>query len=145
MGEVPYSTLRYHFASIDVCVIPFRISPLTLATNPLKLYEYFACGHPVVSSPVPEVQEYGKLVYFASDPEEFIAQLEEAMEEDNPRAALERRLVAERESWTARCVSLGRHLLDSDQLPLETTTLADGSGTADNMSRASSKAVSCGF
>jgi glycosyltransferase involved in cell wall biosynthesis len=124
MGEVPYSTLRYHFASIDVCVIPFRISPLTLATNPLKLYEYFACGHPVVSSPLPEVQEYGKLVYFASDPEEFIAQLEEAMEEDNPRAALERRLVAERESWSARCVSLGRHLLDSDQLPLETTTLA---------------------
>jgi glycosyltransferase involved in cell wall biosynthesis len=135
MGEVPYSTLRYHFASIDVCVIPFRISPLTLATNPLKLYEYFACGHPVVSSPLPEVQEYGELVYFASDPEEFIAQLEEAMEEDNPRAAVERRLVAERESWTARCVSLGRHLLDSDQLPLETTTLAD----------ASSKAVSCRF
>ena len=135
MGEVPYSTLRYHFASIDVCVIPFRISPLTLATNPLKLYEYFACGHPVVSSPLPEVQEYGELVYFANDPEEFIAQLEEAMEEDNPRAAVERRLVAERESWTARCVSLGRHLLDSDQLPLETTTLAD----------ASSKAVSCRF
>lgn len=124
MGEVPYSTLRYHFASIDVCVIPFRISPLTLATNPLKLYEYFACGHPVVSSPLPEVQEYGKLVYFASDAEEFIAQLEEAMEEDNPRTAVERRLVAERESWSARCISLGRHLLDSDPLPLETTTLA---------------------
>jgi len=88
------------------------------------LYEYFACGHPVVSSPLPEVQEYGKLVYFASDAEEFIAQLEEAMEEDNPRTAVERRLVAERESWSARCISLGRHLLDSDPLPLETTTLA---------------------
>jgi glycosyltransferase involved in cell wall biosynthesis len=124
MGEVPYSTLRYHFASIDVCVIPFRISPLTLATNPLKLYEYFACGHPVVSSPLPEVQEYGELVYLASDPEEFIVQLEAAMEENDPRAAVERRLVAERESWTARCVSLGRHLLDSDPLPLETSASA---------------------
>ena len=124
MGEVPYSTLRYHFAAVDVCVIPFRISPLTLATNPLKLYEYFACGHPVVSSPLPEVQEYEKLVYFASDPEEFLAQLDEAMAENDHRAAVERRLVAERESWTARCVSLGEHLLDSEESPLETPALA---------------------
>jgi glycosyltransferase involved in cell wall biosynthesis len=106
MGEVPYSTLRFHLGSIDVCMIPFRISPLTLATNPLKLYEYFACGHPVVSSALPEVREYSDLVYIANNPEEFVVQLEAAMEEDNPSAAFKRRLVAERESWTARCTSI---------------------------------------
>lgn len=106
MGEVPYSTLRYHFSSIDVCVIPFKISPLTLATNPLKLYEYFACGHPVVSAPLPEVQQYGDLVYIASHPEAFADQLEAAMEENDPSLALRRRMVAERESWAARCGAL---------------------------------------
>ena len=106
MGEVPYSTLRFHLGSLDVCMIPFRISPLTLATNPLKLYEYFACGHPVVSSPLPEVQEYRDLVYVANNPEEFVAQLEAAMEENNPKAAFKRRLVAERESWTSRCTAI---------------------------------------
>ena len=106
MGEVPYSTLRYHFASMDVCVIPFKISPLTLATNPLKLYEYFACGHPVVSSPLPEAREFGDLVYLAGSPKEFADQLEAAMEETDPSLASQRRMVAECESWAARCTSL---------------------------------------
>jgi glycosyltransferase involved in cell wall biosynthesis len=109
MGEVAYSTLRFHLGSIDVCMIPFKISPLTLATNPLKLYEYFACGHPVVSSPLPEVQEYSELVYFAGTPEQFVSQLEAAMEENDMSAALGRRVVAERESWTARCAAIASH------------------------------------
>jgi glycosyltransferase involved in cell wall biosynthesis len=109
MGEVAYSTLRFHLGSIDVCMIPFKISPLTLATNPLKLYEYFACGHPVVSSPLPEVQEFKDLVYVASTPEQFVFQLEAAMDENDMSAALGRRVVAERESWTARCAAIASH------------------------------------
>ena len=87
-------------------MIPFRLCPLTLATNPLKLYEYFACGHPVVSSPLPEVLEFGDLVYVAQGPREFTSQLEAAMAENNPRARRERRLVAEQETWTARSILL---------------------------------------
>jgi glycosyltransferase involved in cell wall biosynthesis len=113
VGEVPYSSLRDHLASVDVCMIPFRISPLTMATNPLKLYEYFACGHPVVSSPLPEVLEFGDLVYIASTPNEFVAQLEVAMAETSPRKAETRRRLAERENWTARCSLLSPHLAQS--------------------------------
>jgi hypothetical protein len=110
VGEVPYASLRKHFAGIDVSMIPFRISPLTLATNPLKLYEYFACGHPVVSSPLPEVLEFGDMIYVARTPVEFVAQLENAMEENNLEAAHNRRRLAERESWVARCHVLATHL-----------------------------------
>ncbi len=111
MGEVPYATLRFHLGSMDVCMIPFRISPLTLATNPLKLYEYFACGHPVVSSPLPEVQEFKDLVYIASGPEQFVAQLEAAMDENSLSNAIGRRVVAERESWGARCSAIASHFV----------------------------------
>jgi hypothetical protein len=90
-------------------MIPFRISPLTLATNPLKLYEYFACGHPVVSSPLPEVQEFNDLVYVANTPEQFVSQLEAAMDENDEPCAFGRRIVAERESWTARCAAIASH------------------------------------
>ncbi len=110
IGEVPYSSLRQHFASVDVCMIPFRLSPLTLATNPLKLYEYFACGHPVVSTPLPEVLEFGDLVYVAREPREFTAQLEAAMAESDPFVRQRRRQVAEQETWTARCNLLLPHL-----------------------------------
>jgi glycosyltransferase involved in cell wall biosynthesis len=109
-GEVPYSSLRQHFDSVDVCMIPFRISPLTLATNPLKLYEYLACGLPVVSAPLPEVVDLGDLVYIANSPSEFVAQLENAMAENSTRRAEVRRSVAQRENWTTRCTTLSAHL-----------------------------------
>ena len=109
MGEVAYPSLRKHFASVDVCMIPFRLSPLTLATNPLKLYEYFACGHPVVSSPLPEVLEFGDLVYVAREPGEFLAQLEAAMAENDPLLRHRRRRLAEQETWIARGKCLSSH------------------------------------
>lgn len=109
-GEVAYSSLRQHFASVDVCMIPFRLSPLTMATNPLKLYEYFACGHPVVSSPLPEVLEFGDLVYVARNPREFLAQLEAAMAESDPQIRYQRRRLAEQETWTARGKFLASYL-----------------------------------
>jgi len=109
MGEVPYSSLRQHFASVDVCMIPFLMSPLTLATNPLKLYEYLACGLPVVSAPLPEVREFGELVYIASKPNEFVAQLEAAMDENSASKAEMRRRRAEAESWASRCSLLSAH------------------------------------
>jgi O-antigen biosynthesis protein len=84
---------------------------LTLATNPLKLYEYFACGHPVVSSPLPEVQEFNDLVYVASTPDQFVSQMEAAMDENDLSTAVGRRVVAERESWTARCAAIASHFV----------------------------------
>lgn len=116
IGEVPYSSLRHHFASVDVCMIPFRISPLTMATNPLKLYEYFACGLPVVSSALPEVLELEELVYIANTPSEFVKQLEAAMAEHDPRKAEQRRRVAEEENWMARCALLASQLQPEEQL-----------------------------
>src|SRR5262249_14601622 len=67
-GEIPYSRLPVYMAEFDVGLIPFLVTPLTLATNPIKLYEYFSCGIPVVSSRLPEVEQFGGLAYFAATP-----------------------------------------------------------------------------
>ena len=37
----------YHF---DACTIPFLINQVTKATDPVKLYEYFSLGKPVVAT-----------------------------------------------------------------------------------------------
>ena len=42
----------------DVAVIPFKINDITLMTSPIKLFEYFACHKPVVSTPLPECKQY---------------------------------------------------------------------------------------
>src|SRR5262249_52885783 len=60
-GEVEFEKLPEYMAEFDVGLIPFQVTPLTLATNPIKLYEYFSLGMPVVSSRLPEVEAFKDL------------------------------------------------------------------------------------
>lgn len=71
-GEVPYHRLPYYLHAFDVCLLPFRVSPLTLATNPVKVYEYLAAGKPVVCTDLPEIAQFGDLVYRAATHDSFI-------------------------------------------------------------------------
>jgi glycosyltransferase involved in cell wall biosynthesis len=105
-GELPYAELSGRLASMDALIMPFKICPLTLATNPVKLYEYLASGIPVVSTRLPEVELFADLVYLAETAGDFTRQLEKAMAEDDPAVASRRRAAAQRETWQKRCVGL---------------------------------------
>ena len=101
-GEIPYQRVPEMLAQFVAALIPFRINPLTLMTNPIKLYEYFSCGLPVVSTPLPEALAMGDLVYVGATPDEFARQVGCALEENDPARQARRREVAQRESWSAR-------------------------------------------
>lgn len=105
-GEVPYPLLSNHLARFDVCTIPFRSMPLTLATNPVKLYEYMACGHPIVSTNLPEVRPFSHLVGLVDESRHLTERLEEALDQDTENARQERRRTAEIETWQARCETI---------------------------------------
>ena len=47
-GAVPYEDVPKYINASDVCVVPKK--PLKSGYSPLKLYEYMACGKPVVAS-----------------------------------------------------------------------------------------------
>lgn len=102
LGEIPYHRVPELLARFQVALIPFRITPLTLMTNPIKMYEYFSCGLPVVTTPLPEAQTMGDLVYLASTPREFARQVGHALAEDDPARRMRRREIALLESWDAR-------------------------------------------
>jgi glycosyltransferase involved in cell wall biosynthesis len=104
-GEVPYADLPRHLAEFTVGVIPFAVNELTLAADPIKLYEYFSLGLPVVSTALPEVERHGDLVYVA-DRQSFVGQLETAVSErDEPRQR-RRMALADAESWSQRAAAL---------------------------------------
>lgn len=90
-GEKPYAELPQWLTGFDVCLIPFKVSPLTLATNPVKVYEYLSAGKPVVGTALPELKQFGELVYYAADKQAFLAHLETALNERNQYGAAELR------------------------------------------------------
>jgi glycosyltransferase involved in cell wall biosynthesis len=112
-GEIPYHQVPEFLTGLRVGLIPFSVTPLTLMTNPIKLYEYFSRGLPVVAAPLPEVAAMGDLVYLAGNPVEFASQVTRALEEDAPSRRARRKEIAARESWTsrARAISLQFHAL----------------------------------
>ena len=77
LGPRDYTSLPGYLATFDVATIPFRIEPITLSTSPLKLFEYFAGGKPVVTTPMPECEAFPE-VEIAKDAGEFSAALERA-------------------------------------------------------------------
>lgn len=54
-GRVPYTEAPHYINATDVCVAPFLSS--RGETSPLKLFDYLACGKPVVMSDIPSVRE----------------------------------------------------------------------------------------
>ena len=79
LGQKAYNTLFGYIWRFDVAVIPFLVNEITFATSPIKLFEYFACQKPVVSTPLPECQQYPE-VLTANTANSFAIQIEKALE-----------------------------------------------------------------
>jgi GT2 family glycosyltransferase len=109
-GEQSYSDIPRWLARFDVAILPFKRSPLTESTNPVKAYEIMAAGKPLVSVPLPELLALAPLVQTASTPAEFEIEIERALRLDHPRHIAERRAFARRNTWQERWKSLAAHL-----------------------------------
>ena len=99
-GPVPHEDLPHWVAGMDVCLIPFRTTPLTRGVNPNKLWEYLALGKPVVATDfTPFLHAHRDVVRIAATPEGFVAAVAESIAA--PANAEARRAVARQHSWDA--------------------------------------------
>jgi GT2 family glycosyltransferase/glycosyltransferase involved in cell wall biosynthesis len=105
-GEVPYARLPYYLHAFAVALLPFRVMTLTLATNPVKVYEYLSAGKPVVSVDLPEIQQFGHLVRRASDHPSFIREVELALGERDVALREARLRFASEQTWSHRALEL---------------------------------------
>lgn len=106
-GGVPYSAAPDFIAACDVLVAPLIPKPTgDSGYSPLKLYEYLACGRPVVASrldglEVVEREDLGRLVP-AADADALARAVIEVLSDDRARADMgdrARRVALERFGW----------------------------------------------
>ncbi|MDW3195146.1 MAG: glycosyltransferase [Cytophagales bacterium] len=107
-GTYQYHNLRSFVESVDVCLIPYRVTPDMEKIYPLKLMEYFAFGKPVVMTPfnTDQVQQLGKMVYLARTANEMQQAILKAYHEDNPYRRHERKAIAAENNWDSRSKTL---------------------------------------
>ena len=107
VGEVPYADLPYWVHGFDVCLLPFKVIPLTLATNPVKVYEYLAAGKPVVSVDLPEMAQFGDFVRVAAGADAFVAAVADALSGAGDQEAGQlRQAFAAGQTWDHRAAAL---------------------------------------
>jgi glycosyltransferase involved in cell wall biosynthesis len=106
LGARPYETLPGYFAASDAAIVPFRLTPMTHAIHPIKVYEYLAAGLPVVSTPMEETAAMGAPVTLAADAPGFAAALESAHATDDAGARASRVAFAARNTWDDRFAAL---------------------------------------
>lgn len=102
LGRKSYQEIPMYLQQFDVGLIPHKVDQFIQYTNPMKMYEYLACGKPVVATPVSGINQFKELVYSTDDYQQFNQYLNRALKEDSS-ALKEKRLGAVKEhSWLKR-------------------------------------------
>jgi glycosyltransferase involved in cell wall biosynthesis len=107
-GEISYDYVPGVLANFDICIIPFRLNPLTFSTNPVKVYEYLASGRPVISTALPELVNMENVdVLCATSVEDFVSKAELMLKvSDSPERIVCRQNFASQNDWSARVADL---------------------------------------
>ncbi|MUV13719.1 glycosyltransferase [Lysobacter sp. HX-5-24] len=103
LGAVDYAVLPYFAQHFDVAIIPFKQGEIARTTSPLKLFEYFALGLPVVVTQGMEECEQFPEVLTAGSAEAYSVAIDEALSRSRDPEWIERfRALAEENTWDKR-------------------------------------------
>ena len=106
LGPRDYSQLPGYLRHFTVATIPFLVNNITLATSPIKLFEYMAAGKPIVTSDLPECRKYPG-VFVAHNTKEFINHLEHALTLIHDQAYVQQLYqTAQENTWEARVAQI---------------------------------------
>ena len=112
LGEKPYGQIPSYIDLFDVALIPFKPGTIAETADPIKLYEYFVLGKPVVSTSVRQAARYGdgRLLKIAGTAEDFAEAIRFFLRHDQPDWRDERRSIAGENSWSRKADLICDHL-----------------------------------
>ncbi len=104
-ASVPLAQMPAFISNCDVCAVPYRLNPFTMASSPLKGIECLAMGAPVLSTRIPALFRYGSAIQWVEQGDgESYARALDAMKAGlcNPAAAMARCMAVSADSHQAR-------------------------------------------
>lgn len=111
-GTVEYKTLPSYGKIFDICFIPFEPSEIASSTSPLKLFEYFALGKPVVVTECMNECTVYEEVFSGTDALSFIKAIKLASQSIGDAAYISKlNELAEKNSWSVRAEQFDRDIL----------------------------------
>lgn len=101
-GRIKFDLAPSYVNQFDVAIIPHKLNKFVNSMNPMKMYDYLACGKPVVSTAGAGTDMFKDHIYIANSNEEFINKINQALEEDSSDKQNARKEAVKKHSWRAR-------------------------------------------
>ena len=102
LGRKSYDEVPMYLKQFAACIIPHQIDAFTKSNDPMKIYEYLACGKAVVSTQGTDLEDLKPFVYSSGDWQQFNQHLNDALKEDSDLLREQRLAAIQNHSWQKR-------------------------------------------
>jgi len=102
LGRKNYAQSPQYLKQFTVAIIPHKINHFIKSTNPMKMYEYLACGLPVVSTRGAGVDMFKDYIYITNDFKNFSHYIDLAIKENSEELRQKRINAVKDHSWESR-------------------------------------------
>lgn len=102
LGEKPATEVARYIVGFDIGLLPYAINLETQHISPIKMYEYWAAGKPVVATSIPAAQRNRSAVNVADSHDEFHFMIDRILDDPNQTNPDQLIELAGRNSWQSR-------------------------------------------
>lgn len=101
LGKKAYNQIPAYINLFDVAIIPFKDEDISESTDPIKAYEYFSLGKPVVSTYFKELEKFneGNILKMTTTEDEFIGAINFFLSHKNKKWENMRLNIAFKNTW----------------------------------------------
>jgi glycosyltransferase involved in cell wall biosynthesis len=108
LGPKEYHQVPSYINMLDIGLIPFKPGPISEASDPVKLYEYFSLGKPVVATDLRPLRRFNdaRLLKIARTPDELVEAINFFLTHDSDAWQASRKRVALQNSWLSKASAI---------------------------------------
>jgi len=99
LGNKEPDALPAYVKGFDVAINPQKLNEVTRGNYPRKIDEYLALGKPTVATKTEAMSVFADHTYLATDSEEFVRCIGQALQENSPKLEEARETFAKGHSW----------------------------------------------